>query len=171
MGFMYERCSHVMVSGRRCGSPALKRGKFCAFHSRTRRQSRKLEKDSYGARFELPVLEDANSVQCALMQVIEMVVAGRMEHKTAGMVLYALQTASVNLKRPEFEPKTEEELGGLAKTLLDYLGLPYPGRDESPEAKAARKAMRAENGDTTTVEVDSGECEEAEGEEVEMLEG
>jgi hypothetical protein len=139
---MYERCSHVMVSGRRCGSPALKRGKFCAFHSRTRRQSRKLEKNRLGARFELPVLEDGNSIQCALMQVIEMLVAGRMDHKTAGMVLYALQTASANLRRPEFVPKAEEEKGGLAQHLLDMLNLPYAGKDESEEAEAARKAMR-----------------------------
>jgi hypothetical protein len=48
--------------------------------------------------FSLPVLEGANSVQIALMQVMESLTWGRIEHKTAGRMLYALQTASVNLR-------------------------------------------------------------------------
>jgi len=49
------------------------------------------------------VLEDANAVQVALMKVIQMLGSGRMDHKTAGLILYALQTASVNLRNAEFE--------------------------------------------------------------------
>lgn len=54
-------------------------------------------------RFDLPLLEDANSVQMALMKVIQMLGSGEMDHKTAGLMLYALQTASINLRRTEFE--------------------------------------------------------------------
>jgi hypothetical protein len=134
----YKRCMHIMVSGRRCGSPALRMGKYCAFHRRTRQQERKIKSRNREIRFELPVLEDANSIQLALMQVIEMLVAGKMESKAAGMVLYALQTASSNLRRPEFEPKEEEEIGGLAGLLLDKLGIPREG-DEVQELENARK--------------------------------
>jgi len=57
-------------------------------------------------RFDLPLLEDANAVQVALMKVIQMLGSGRLDHKTAGLMLYALQTASVNLRNTDFE--TEE---------------------------------------------------------------
>jgi hypothetical protein len=51
----------------------------------------------------VPVLEDANAVQMALMQVMQLLATGRMDHKTAGLMLYALQTASINLRRTSFE--------------------------------------------------------------------
>ena len=54
-------------------------------------------------RFELPLLEDANSVQVSLMKVIQMLGSGRIDHRTAGLMLYALQTASINLRRVDFE--------------------------------------------------------------------
>ena len=37
------------------------------------------------------------------MKVIQMLASGRMDHKTAGLILYALQTASVNLRYADFE--------------------------------------------------------------------
>ena len=54
-------------------------------------------------RFDLPLLEDANSVQMSLMKVIQMLGSGEMDHKTAGLMLYGLQTASINLRNTEFE--------------------------------------------------------------------
>jgi hypothetical protein len=54
--------------------------------------------------FSLPLLEDANAVQIALMRVIQMLGSSRLDHKTAGLMLYALQTASGNLRRVDFEP-------------------------------------------------------------------
>jgi hypothetical protein len=54
-------------------------------------------------RFVMPVLEDANSVQVALMKVLQMLARGQMDAKTAGLMLYGLQTASANLKHSDFE--------------------------------------------------------------------
>jgi hypothetical protein len=53
----------------------------------------------------LPVLEDANSIQVALMQVMRLLISAQIDHRTAGLLLYALQTASVNLARTTFEPE------------------------------------------------------------------
>jgi hypothetical protein len=53
----------------------------------------------------LPVLEDANSIQVALMQVIRFLLAAQIDHRTAALLLYALQTASANLARTNFEPE------------------------------------------------------------------
>jgi hypothetical protein len=53
--------------------------------------------------FSMCLLEDANSVQVALMQVLQLLGSGQMDHRTAGLMLYGLQTASINLRNTEFE--------------------------------------------------------------------
>ena len=98
------RCQHVKMNGTQCGSPALRCRRHCFFHERIRREQAKIAADLSAQRlFDLPLLEDANSVQMALMKVIQMLGAGRLDHKTAGLMLYALQTASVNLRNTTFE--------------------------------------------------------------------
>ena len=92
------------MNGTQCGSPALRRRRHCFFHERIRRERAKIAANAVGPRrFDLPLLEDANSVQVALMKVIQMLGCGQMDHKTAGLILYALQTASANLRNAEFE--------------------------------------------------------------------
>src|SRR2546423_15002706 len=61
-------------------------------------------------RFTMPVLEDADSVQVALMQVVRLILAGQLEPKIAGLLLYALQTASLNLRHMELEPRNRESV-------------------------------------------------------------
>jgi hypothetical protein len=98
------RCQHVKVNGTQCGSPALRRRRRCYFHEQVRVERARTQADVFAQRrFELPVLEDANSVQVALMKVMELLACGRMDHKTAGLMLYALQTAAVNLRNTDFE--------------------------------------------------------------------
>ncbi len=98
------RCQHVKMNGTQCGSPALRRRRHCFFHERIRRERAKIAADASAQRgFDLPLLEDANAVQVALMKVIQMLGSGRMDHRTAGLILYALQTANVNLRNSDFE--------------------------------------------------------------------
>jgi len=83
-----------------CGSPALRRNRFCFFHKRYQDERIRLGVDRrrHGtATFILPVLEDANSIQMAIMQIMQLILRGEIEHKTASLLLYALQTASTNL--------------------------------------------------------------------------
>jgi|GEM_PF-1934018 len=102
-----RRCQHIKVNGTQCGSPALTRHKFCFFHQRWRESSIKLSagRPRSTPNFQLPVLDDANSVQVALMQVVGMILSGELEAKRAGLLLYALQTASANLRAANFEPE------------------------------------------------------------------
>jgi hypothetical protein len=53
--------------------------------------------------FSMVLLEDANAVQVALMQVLQMLGSGRIDPKNAGLMLYGLQTASCNLRHTKFE--------------------------------------------------------------------
>jgi hypothetical protein len=97
------RCQHLKMNGTQCGSPALNYRRLCFFHERIRRERVKVARQNTSHRFDLPLLEDANCVQVALMKVIQMLGAGSLDHKTAGLMLYALQTASINLRNTDFE--------------------------------------------------------------------
>src|SRR5579862_1891672 len=101
------RCEHLKVNGTQCGSPALRRNHFCYFHKHW--QETRIVLNANRARrgraaLDLPVLEDANSIQVSLMQVMRLILSGQLDPKTAGLLLYALQTASSNLGRTNFEP-------------------------------------------------------------------
>jgi len=106
-----NRCQHLKVNGTQCGSPALRRNRFCYFHKLHHEESIELNLDrlksarrSRRVTIELPVLEDANSIQVSLMQMMRLIIAGQIDGKTAGLLLYALQTASANLPRLRFDP-------------------------------------------------------------------
>ena len=105
MGLQHvDRCQHVKVNGTQCGSPSLRRRRLCFFHRRAQDQKARIIADQFKqARFVVPLLEDANAVQMALMQVMQLLVSGLMEPKIAGLMLYALQTASINLRNTQFE--------------------------------------------------------------------
>jgi hypothetical protein len=108
-----NRCQHLKVNGTQCGSPALRRNRFCYFHKLHHEERIELNLDRLkndrarrrrNVTIALPVLEDANSIQVSLMQIMRLIVAGQIDGKTAGLLLYALQTASANLPRTTFTP-------------------------------------------------------------------
>ena len=106
-----NRCQHLKTSGTQCGSPALRRNRFCYFHKRYQDERIRLNVDRRRrgtATFFLPVLEDANSIQMSLMQIMRLLLTGQIEHKTASLLLYALQTASTNLRQTNFKPWIHE---------------------------------------------------------------
>jgi len=76
-------------------------------------QARGARKNAERARqrwFESAPLEDAASVQRALMQVMTRLLSGNIGHKQAGQILYRLQTASVNLRSAGLGPgKADDE--------------------------------------------------------------
>src|SRR5258706_10325023 len=101
------RCQHLKVNGTQCGSPALRKQRSCYFHKDWRQKRLQINvniRREQGA-VTLPVLEDANSIQVALLQVRRLLLTPQIEHRTAGLLLYALQTASANLARTSFEPE------------------------------------------------------------------
>jgi len=101
------RCQHIKVSGTQCASPALRRQKFCYFHKQFRQKRLEINANIQQQRWNvtLPLLEDANSIQMGLVQVMRLLLTQQIDRGTAGLMLYALQTASANLKRPSFEPE------------------------------------------------------------------
>lgn len=121
-----NRCQHIKINGVQCGSPALRRNRYCFFHKRYNEQRVSLAADKARrspATFTLPLLEDANSIQIALMEVMSQLVSRQIDHKTASLLLYALQTASTNLRRTQFNPNEHDIIldpRDAAITPLDY---------------------------------------------------
>jgi hypothetical protein len=139
------RCNHVRVNGVQCNSPAMARKRFCYFHQQWR-QAAAPKSGSRGKRasgdaglgpgsdeslqlaaLALPPLEDANSIQMALMQVIRLIVTRQIDGKLAGLLLYALQTATSNLKQLTLEPDWK-------KVVVNPAAVRYSPLDRSGES-------------------------------------
>ena len=121
-----NRCQHLKINGTQCGSPALRRNRFCFFHKRFQDECIRLNASRArrgSGTFILPLLEDANSIQITLMQVMRLLVSQQIEHKTASLLLYALQTASANLRMTRFDPRVHDVIldpRDAANSPLDY---------------------------------------------------
>ena len=74
---------------------------YCYFHYRWRMTTVDLSHSAHHVttEFVLPVLEDADSIQITLGQIMRMIVCRQVDTKSAGLLLYALQIASSNLRR------------------------------------------------------------------------
>jgi hypothetical protein len=128
------RCQHTKLNGEPCRCPAIRGQQFCHFHHA-------VEATNYD--FSLPFVEDAASLQIALMQVIRALGTRAMDYKSASLTLYALQIACSNLKRlmAEQQPSQDDakyaEEQSLARLLINTI------REENPAAAAALMAQHA----------------------------
>jgi hypothetical protein len=160
------RCQHVKMNGTQCGSPALRRRRHCFFHERIRREQARIRADASALHaFDLPLLEDANSVQMALMKVIQMLGSGRLDHKTAGLMLYALQTASINLRHASFEADDATEVvidrNDVHRTCIggqQWFEEDFEGRS-GPAQEAADESVEEETDEQESDEEEAGEEE------------
>jgi hypothetical protein len=97
-------CRHIFTDGRRCASFCLRGEEFCYYHHNSRRpvpiqeiQHRKLHREE----FRLPNLEDRSAIQAAISEVLQRIAANEIDPRRAGLLLYGLQIASLNLPRPD----------------------------------------------------------------------
>ena len=100
------RCQHIKVNGTQCGSPALRSEKYCYFHLRWALKSMEIDESRQRERWNmtLSLPEDADSIQMGVGEVLRLMMTRQVDHRMAAVMLYALQTASVNLKHTSFEP-------------------------------------------------------------------
>ena len=89
------QCTHIKLCGQRCGSPALTGEHFCHWHMKVKAAT-KAHVDSAIATILL--LEDADSVQAALLQVIDMLLKDQVPLPKARLIKHAIEIASRNLK-------------------------------------------------------------------------
>jgi hypothetical protein len=100
------RCQHIKTNGVQCGSPALRTERLCFFHDQHRRRAHEFDPcEPLQSALTLPTLEDANSIQLALAELMRLVVTQQIEHRTASLLLRILRAASSNLKLLSLDPK------------------------------------------------------------------
>ena len=140
-----RRCHHVKINGTQCGSPALRGKCYCYFHHNFRHLGtygapQRPLRDPFHGRF--PVLEDANSVQAAVMQVIRLILARQIDRKEAGLLLYALQLASCNLRHLQLRPLRDEIVVDPLLVSHSHIG-GNPARQEhlAPETDEEQKTL------------------------------
>lgn len=131
-------CEHVKPNGTFCGSPALRGRDYCFFHLNClgrKLQRQKAAQLGDATPLELPPLENADAIQVALMQVTQAILDGRLDRKRAGLVLYALQTASSNLRYTKFG-----EVANRETVCRDYDSLEedYEIVEYAPELRTAK---------------------------------
>ena len=91
-----KSCTHIKVTGVRCDSPALRGEQFCYFHQRMHRGVRTPPQ----ARLHpIALIEDEESIQAALMEVINALMRNTIDLKRAALILRALHIAVKNAGR------------------------------------------------------------------------
>jgi len=101
-----RRCQHIKVNGTQCGSPALRDEKHCHFHNVWFQKQLDVNKFVDGRlAITLPTLEDANSIQVGLTEVMRLLIHNLVDHRTAALLLHALRTAAINLKYTSLDPE------------------------------------------------------------------
>ena len=95
------RCRHLKANGEPCRASASRGHELCYFHQ----NAQSPEKPE-----RLPVLEDANAIQIALMIVMDGLYRYYIPHKTAALLLYGLQIAAANLRHLQLAPAADPEL-------------------------------------------------------------
>ncbi len=114
-----QACTHIKVTGVRCNSPALRGEQFCYFHQNAHRGVRRPPQSRL---HPIAMIEDEESIQYALMEVINALMRNTIDIKRASLIIRALHIAVKNAARvkfgihakdsvtqvPEYAPPTEQ---------------------------------------------------------------
>src|ERR1700732_1536585 len=94
------QCRHIFTDGHRCGSPCLKQEEFCYYHHTTRRPAGNTRgRGPEQAEFDISIPEDRSAIQSTIGEVLRRIARNEIDPKRAGLLLYGLQIASLNLAR------------------------------------------------------------------------
>jgi hypothetical protein len=116
------QCRHIFTDGHRCGSPCLRGEDLCYYHHTTRKPVVDPEqRRGRRSTFDLPLPEDRSAIQHSIGEVLRRIASNDIDPRRAGLLLYGLQIASLNLPKPQAtqpelveETTTHPELGTLA---------------------------------------------------------
>lgn len=138
----YELCRHVMSSGSRCSSPALKEKDWCFFHHRLHdRYTLVHHSDRVMSPTPLliPTLEDAESIQVGITLVIEAIAYGRIDEKRGALLIRGLQCAARNVRNLRPPPPPEQIVNTYCPNLT---GFALAGRQMSDNSEPPPRPPR-----------------------------
>ena len=133
------QCRHIFTDGHRCASPCLRQEEFCYYHHTTRKPiANPKQRRSRRSTFHLPLPEDRSAIQASIGEVLQRIAANDIDPRRAGLLLYGLQIASLNLPKiqsaktteSQTAPQTVEEI-----TIDPSLGVLAPRTDISETAR------------------------------------
>jgi hypothetical protein len=112
-----RNCTHIKVTGQRCGSPALRGEFFCYFHTRViKGVQQRVDMQLHS----MALLEDSESIQLSLMYVVDGLLKGTLDPTRARLIIQALRIAARNAKSVHFEPYFEDEKESMVREVPDY---------------------------------------------------
>jgi hypothetical protein len=113
-----RQCTHIQVTGHRCGSPALKQEYFCYFHTRMiKGVQTRVDSEIH----PIALIESAEAIQAALMHMIDAVLKGTLDNKRAHIVLKALHIAVRNSRNVRFSLHPDDMVREVPNYAQQYL--------------------------------------------------
>jgi hypothetical protein len=95
-----RNCTHIKVTGQRCGSPALRGEFFCYFHTRViKGVPLRVDMQLHS----MALLEDCESIQLSIMHVVDGLIKGTLDPTRARLIIQALRIAARNAKNVRFD--------------------------------------------------------------------
>ena len=128
-------CTHIKVNGVQCGSPALRGEVFCYFHQRMIRGVATPPKSRL---HPIAQIEDEESIQSSLMEVINALVRNTIDFRRAQLILRALHIAVRNSPRVHFRIHQRE----MIREVPDYPAAPAAQKRPSPALAQAGALAR-----------------------------
>jgi hypothetical protein len=142
-------CTHIKVTGIRCGSPALRGEQFCYFHQR---MVRGVATPPNSRLHPIALIESEEAIQASLMEVINALARNSIDLKRAELILRALHIAVKNARRVRFSLHETE----MVREVPTYSAPPKPAQPAAPEPPVEVKAPPLTPYQTwTTVTLDS----------------
>jgi hypothetical protein len=108
-----KTCTHIKVTGIRCGSPALRGEQFCYFHQRMVRGVRTPPQSRL---HPVALIEDEEALQASLMEIINALARNTIDLHRAELILRALHIAVKNIRRVRFD----FDAASMIKEVPDY---------------------------------------------------
>ena len=119
-------CTHIKISGVPCGSPALRGEPFCYFHQNAHRGVRRPRQSRL---HPIALIEDEESIQYALMEVINALMKNTIDPKRATLIIRALHIAVKNASRVKFNLHSKD----MVTHVPEFPDPPLTDLDESTE--------------------------------------
>ena len=143
-----RNCTHIKVTGQRCGSPALRGEFFCYFHTRViKGVQQRVDMQLHS----MALLEDSESIQLSIMHVVDGLLKGTLDATRARLIIQALRIAARNAKNVRFDqdryfsheqPMVREVPDYAQQYLIEHpeFGPPLSHRSEDAPAREAEQS-------------------------------
>jgi hypothetical protein len=134
-----RRCTHIHITGHRCGSPALKQEYFCYFHTR---MIKGVQTRVDSQIHPIALIENPEAIQSAIMHMIDGVLKGAIDNKRAALVLKALYIAVRNSRNVYFRLRPDDMVREVPNYAQQYLSEhPELNPDSPPQAVAPQPVV------------------------------